>query len=78
MGTLTANRQTTCKFERTLKAIEADEQYDTNDAHRIRLYRNRDLPASVIGRELRGAGFNVSTTRIKEHFIGDCNCAVTD
>lgn len=76
MGTLTASRQTTCKFERTLKAIEADEQYDADDAYRIRLYRIRELPAAVIGRELRMAGFKVSTTRIKEHFLGDCNCRV--
>lgn len=76
MGAIAVGTQTLCKFERTLKNIEADEKYDTNDAHRITLYRNRHIPAALIGRELRTAGYPISTTRIKEHFLGDCNCRV--
>lgn len=79
MGTLTAAPTSTdmvCKFIRSVEQLKADPLYDDGDAAIVRSWMNGRTSAAEIGRTLRGLGYPVSNTRIKEHRLHDCNCRV--
>lgn len=65
-----------CKYRRAVDALQADPEFDQDDAVQVAQWLAGVTPAAHIGRELRALGYEVSNTRIKEHRLGDCNCSV--
>lgn len=72
-----AEAETLCKFIRAVDALKRDPNFDADDAVIVRSWLDGTTPASHVGRTLRAAGYPVSTTRVKEHRLNDCNCTVS-
>lgn len=81
MGALTTitrsevTADTRCKFMRAIDALRADPLYDEEDAVIVRDWLAWRVAAAEIGRTLRGLGYDVGTTTIKQHRLNDCGCS---
>lgn len=67
---------TLCKYMRAIEALKQAPGFDASDAQQVNSWLAGDVPAAQIGRTLRAIGYQVSTTRVKEHRLHDCNCSV--
>lgn len=76
MSVIQAPETVLCKYRRSLDAIQADPQFDEDDAATVANWLAGNTPASQVARDMRHAGYRIGATTVKDHRRGDCVCEV--
>lgn len=65
-----------CSYRRSVDGLKAHPAYDSADAAMVQQWENGDVPAGMVARQLRSAGFQTSATIVKDHRRGECACRI--
>lgn len=74
MSAIQAPETVLCKYRRSLDAIQADPEFDEDDAATIVDWLANHVSATAVAADLRRAGYGVSATVVKDHRRGECAC----
>lgn len=76
MTVIQAPETVLCKYRRSLDAIQADPEFDQDDAAQVADWLAGNTPASHVARDMKRAGYRVGATTVKDHRRGECACEV--